>query len=137
MCITSQVFSSNIIIVTIRISQHYKAQTTKTSLLSLFAMLIYLSILYSTAMSLTRCIIGCIQYLGSLERLVSNPKVIKPYRKTYNLGGRRSIRSKALIIRDYTKLILVIVNNVLLDFLSRTKVRESRKTSKALATTIY
>jgi hypothetical protein len=100
-------------------------------------MLVYLSILYSTAISLTKYIVRYIQCLESLERLVSNPKVIKPYRKTYNLGGRLNIKSRALIIRDYTELILVIVNNVLLDFLSRTKVRESRKTSKALAITLY
>jgi hypothetical protein len=53
------------------------------------------------------------------------------------LGGRLSIRSKALMIRDRTELILVIVDNVLLDFLSRTEVRESRKTSRALAVTLY
>jgi hypothetical protein len=100
-------------------------------------MLVYLSILYNIAISLIKYIIKCIQYLGSLEYLVLNLKVIKPYRKTYNLGGRLSIKSKAFIIKDYIKLILVIINNVLLDFLSRTKVRESYKMSKALVITLY
>ena len=62
---------------------------------------------------------------------------IKPYRKTYNLKERLSIKSKTFIIKDYIKLILVIINNVLLDFLSRTKTRESYKTFKELAIIFY